>query len=367
MADRLRKYRSMRDPGRTPEPVPSPGEPDAPGDGRIFVIQQHHARRLHWDFRLERDGVLISWAIPRGIPRDPGRDHLAVHTEDHPMSYADFAGEIPAGEYGAGTVLIHDRGTYTTEKWRDDEVMVVLHGERTSGRYVLFRTRDDDWMIHRMDPPDPNWQPLPELLPPMRATRGRLPDDRSGWGYEMRWDGVRAIGYVSGGRLRLLAGDGADATARFPDLRGLAEDLAPAECVVDGEIVGFDSGRVSPGPARERLAVTDPGRARRLAQRQPVSYLLYDLLHLDGSATVALPYRERRALLEDLDIAGDRWLVPPWFPDGDAALRAAREQRLPGVVAKRLDAPYRPGARSPDWLAVPATSRRTARRGTPAT
>ncbi len=363
MADRLRKYRSMRDPARTPEPVPAADRTKDQGDGRIFVIQQHHARRLHWDFRLERDGVLVSWAIPRGIPRDPARDHLAVHTEDHPMEYANFAGEIPAGEYGGGKVLIHDHGTYTTEKWLDDEVMVVLHGERTSGRYVLFRTRGDDWMIHRMDPPDPTWQPLPERLPPMWPARGRLPEERSGWGYEMRWDGVRAIGYVSGGRLRLLDGDDVDVTARFPELRGLAEDLAPAECVVDGEIVGFDAGRVSATPARERYAVTEPARARRLAQRLPTSYLLYDLLHLDGSATVALPYQQRRELLEGLDIAGDHWLVPPWFPDGDAALQAAREQGLPGVVAKRLAAPYQPGKRSRDWLAVTVTRRTGHRSG----
>ncbi|HEX6077519.1 MAG TPA: DNA polymerase ligase N-terminal domain-containing protein [Micromonosporaceae bacterium] len=359
MADRLRKYRSMRDPGHTPEPVPEPGGDQTPGDGRIFVIQQHHARRLHWDFRLERDGVLVSWAIPRGVPRDPGRDHLAVHTEDHPMEYAEFAGEIPAGEYGAGKVLLHDRGRYTTEKWLDDEVMVVLHGERTSGRYVLFRTRGDDWMIHRMDPPDPGWQPLPDLVRPMWPTRGRLPADPSGWGFEMRWDGLRAVGYVSGGRLRLLDGDDVDVTARYPDLRGLAEDLAPAECVVDGEIVGFTGGRIDPQPAHDRHQVTDPGRARRVAEREPVSYLIYDLLHLDGSATVDLTYRQRRSRLEDLDIAGDRWLVPPHFPGtGDAALRTAREQGLPGVVGKRLDSPYRSGRRGRDWLSITAVRSR---------
>jgi bifunctional non-homologous end joining protein LigD len=114
---------------------------------------------------------------------------------------------------------------------------------------------------------------------------------------------------------------------------------------------------VSPAPAQDRLTVTDPGRARRLAQRRPVSYLLYDLLHLDGSATVALPYQERRDLLEGLDIAGDHWLVPPWFPDGDAALQAALEQGLPGVVAKRLASPYQPGRRSHDWLTVTAPRR----------
>src|SRR6266516_824298 len=147
MADRLTEYRRKRDPGRTPEPVPEHPPEAAPataeaaptrgrrqGHGDTYVIQQHHARRLHWDLRLERDGVLVSWALPRGLPRDPARNHLAVHTEDHPMEYADFAGEIPAGEYGAGRMVIYDRGRYSTEKWRSDEVIVVLHGDRSAGR-----------------------------------------------------------------------------------------------------------------------------------------------------------------------------------------------------------------------------------------
>src|SRR5439155_25598504 len=123
MGDRLTEYRRKRDPGRTPEPVPE--QAPEPKHGDIYVIQQHHARRLHWDLRLERDGVLVSWALPRGLPRDPARNHLAVRTEDHPMEYADFAGDIPAGEYGAGRMVIYDKGRYSTQKWRDDEVIVV--------------------------------------------------------------------------------------------------------------------------------------------------------------------------------------------------------------------------------------------------
>jgi len=139
MPDRLDEYRRKRDAARTPEPVPA-GKP-AKGRDNAFVVQQHHATSLHWDLRLERDGVLVSWAVPRGLPRDPKRNHLAVHTEDHPMEYLDFHGEIPAGEYGGGRMTVYDRGTYETQKWRDNEVIVVLHGERVSGRYVLFRGR----------------------------------------------------------------------------------------------------------------------------------------------------------------------------------------------------------------------------------
>ena len=127
MADRLRTYRRKRDFEATPEPGGAAGEA---GEAARFVVHEHHARRLHWDLRLERGGVLVSWAVPKGIPTTPDRDHLAVHVEDHPLDYIDFAGEIPEGQYGAGEVKIWDSGTYETEKWSDREVMVILHGKR---------------------------------------------------------------------------------------------------------------------------------------------------------------------------------------------------------------------------------------------
>src|SRR6266702_1270959 len=331
MADRLTEYRRKRDARRTPEPVPQ--RRPAPGQGDLFVIQQHHARRLHWDLRLERDGVLVSWAIPRGLPRDPARNHLAVHTEDHPMEYADFHGEIPAGEYGAGRMTFYDRGTYTTEKWRDDEVIVVLDGERVSGRYVLFQTRGKDWMIHRMDPPPPGWSPMPEVVAPMEPTgAAKLPPDDDAWGYELWWPGERAIAYVEGGQLR-LTGDG---TEGYPMLRGLAEALAPTECILDGVIVAFDTaGRVRPpGPTDHH-------------------YLVVDLLWLDGLSTMDLPYERRRELLAELAIAGPRWQTPPHFAGGgEFALAASADQDAPGVLAKRLDSPYLSGRRTRRWLRV---------------
>src|ERR671928_1575430 len=138
MPDRLESYRAKRDFGNTPEPGAASAQ--APAGDHRFVVQEHHARSLHWDLRLERDGVLVSWAVPKGIPADPERNNLAVRTEDHPLEYLEFQGQIPEGQYGAGTMRIWDRGTYETHKFRDDEVMVTLHGERARGRYVLFRT-----------------------------------------------------------------------------------------------------------------------------------------------------------------------------------------------------------------------------------
>src|SRR3954470_223075 len=199
MARNLDSYRRKRDFSATAEPS---GESARAHDERTsrFVVQEHHARSLHWDLRLEHDGTLASWAVPKGIPMDPATNHLAVRTEDHPLEYLEFHGEIPKGQYGAGTMTIWDRGTFEVEKWRDREVMGVFHGERMRGRYVLFRTRGDDWMIHRMDPPvDPAAEPLPERVEPMLAKlQTTLPRDEDDWGFEIKWDGVRAIAFVEG-------------------------------------------------------------------------------------------------------------------------------------------------------------------------
>jgi bifunctional non-homologous end joining protein LigD len=358
MTDRLDEYRRKRDATRTPEPVPT-GRP-APSAGGRFVIQQHHARSLHWDVRLERDGVLVSFAVPRGLPRDRNRNNLAKHTEDHPLEYLDFAGEIPAGEYGGGQMRIHDRGTYETDKWRDDEISVTFHGDVTSGRYVFFRTdgRDQpegkDWMVRRMDPPEPGWEPMPESVEPMLATpAAALPADDPEWGYEMAWSGRRTIAYVSGGRVRLVT-DSADVTSWYPEIRPLGDALAPTEAVLDGEIVAFDGTAVSATLLERRSAPRDAAAARRAAERTPVQFLAYDLLWLEGHGTERLVgYAERRELLDGLSIAGDNWQTPPYFPGGgEFALEAAAAQGLSGVVAKRLDSPYLPGGRSRLWRSI---------------
>jgi bifunctional non-homologous end joining protein LigD len=350
MPDRLDEYRRRRNPARTPEPVP-PAAPQETARQR-FVIQQHHARSLHWDVRLERDGVLVSFAVPRGLPRDQGRNNLAKHTEDHPLEYLDFAGEIPAGEYGGGRMTIFDQGTYETGKWRSDEISVIFHGERTKGRYVFFQTGGADWMVRRMDPPEPGREPMPEDLRPMLATRGSaLPADDADWGYEMRWAGQRCLSYVSGGRVRLAGPGGEELTSMFPEVRALGPALAPVEAVFDGEIVAFDGARPDPGRLARRAGSKNPKRA---AERDPVQFLLYDLLWLDGhSTTELLRYAERRELLDGLALSGEHWQTPPFFAGGGPfALDAARSQGLSGVVAKRLDSPYLPGRSSRLWREI---------------
>ncbi len=354
----LDAYRRKRDPARTPEPM-EPDKTDGTGgadgaDGGVFVVQEHHARAVHWDFRLERGGVLVSWAVPKGIPDDPDRNHLAVHTEDHPLAYASFAGEIPRGEYGAGTVTIWDGGRYELVKWEPGEVKVVLHGRRLSGGYVLFRTGGDNWMIHRERVVQPAW------VRPMLATGGELPGGEGGWAYEMKWDGVRASAYIAGGRLlRLASRTGRDITATYPELHGLGAAAGSRQLVLDGEIVAFDGGRPSFEALQQRMHVASAAHAARLAAQVPVVYLVFDLLHADGRPLLELPYRQRRELLDGLGLAGRFWQTPPAFTGAAGAdvLAAAGAQGLEGVVAKRLDAPYRPGARSADWRKVKNTHR----------
>ncbi|GIE95746.1 DNA polymerase ligase N-terminal domain-containing protein [Paractinoplanes rishiriensis] len=356
MTDRLGEYRRKRDPKRTPEPIPAahPGETER----NRFVIQQHHARSLHWDVRLERDGVLVSFAVPRGLPRDQGRNNLAKHTEDHPLEYLDFAGEIPAGEYGGGRMMIFDRGTYETEKWRDDEIAVVFHGERATGRYIFFQTGGADWMVRRMDPPEPGWESMPEVVPPMLpGESSRLPADDDNWGFEMAWGGRRISAYVSGGRVRLMEADAGDVTSWYPEVRALGPALAPVEAVLDGEILAFDGTRPDPDLLARRKAPKDSGAARRAAERTPVQFLAYDLLWLEGHSTVErIGYAERRELLDGLAISGEHWQTPPYFAGGGAfAVDAARAQGLSAVVAKRLTSPYRPGRHSRLWRTIPVT------------
>src|SRR5438270_3315544 len=337
--DKLHTYRAKRDFKKTQEPA---GQAAGTPEQARFVVQEHHATRLHWDLRLEHDGVLASWAIPNGIPADPSDNRLAVHTEDHPLEYLDFHGEIPAGEYGAGTMTIWDQGTFETHLWEDKKVEITFHGERLSGRYGLFpigqRGHDGsekDWMIHRMDPPvDSGREPMPERILPMLAGAGEMPDQEEKWSFEVKWDGVRAIAYIKPGRLRLESRNLNEITDAYPEVRGILRDLGMREAVFDGEIVAFgDDGRPSFERLQRRMHVTSPSAIRRLSSSTPVVYAIFDLLYLDGHSLMDLPYRERRERLEKLELGGPAWRVPSAHRDaGKRLLEATGAQGLEGIV-----------------------------------
>ena len=357
----LDAYHSKRDFAHTTEP---PGEgAGAAGRESRFVIHEHNATRLHWDLRLERDGVLVSWALPRGLPLEPKVNLIAPHTEDHPLEYLEFAGEIPSGNYGAGTMSIWDHGTYETLKWEPRKVEIALHGEQIDARYALFAIgqEDDpkDWMIHRMDPAsDVTAEPMPEHLSPMLSRLGGLPREDAGWAYEVKWDGVRAIAYSEPGRLRLEARSLSDITERYPELARLGRALGSHRAVLDGEIVNFDeTGRPSFEALQQRINSSPPA-ARRLAGSVPVTYVIFDLLWLDGHSLLELPYRDRRERLAALALEGERWRTPgQLLGSGRDVLEASRVGGLEGIVAKRLDSRYRPGQREGSWLKIKNTAR----------
>jgi bifunctional non-homologous end joining protein LigD len=358
-AGELSEYERKRDFGATPEPAPkrSRRKSTAPR----FVVQEHSARRLHWDLRLEHEGVAASWAIPNGIPDDPSQNRKAVHTEDHPLEYLEFEGEIPKGEYGAGTMRIWDQGTYELEKWEAEKVMVRFEGERVRGRYALFRAGKDekDWMIHRIDPPAEARDPFPAQVVPMLAKLAPLPASDEGWAAEVKWDGVRAIAYCRPGRLELQTRNLNVVTVQYPEVRRLSRQLGARDAVLDGELVAFDEGgRPSFERLQQRIHQTDASVVRRRMKSHPVTYVLFDLLHLDGHDLTAEPYARRRELLEGLGLEGESWQTPG-YSVGHAAelLAASAEQRLEGIVLKRLDSRYAPGKRSGAWLKVKTVGR----------
>ncbi len=372
----LASYRAKRSRENTPEPVPETAAGDTtsvPGEG-IFVVQEHHARRLHFDLRLEHGGVLESWAVPKGIPDSPSRNHLAVMTEPHPLSYATFSGEIPKGEYGAGTMTIWDRGRYRAEKWRDDEIIFTLHsdddGPIGTGRFALIRTEGEgeksSWLLHRMkdsgsasepaSAPTMADAPIPDgVMLATHATPALAEDAANRWSpwVEFKWDGVRARGSWDGTRLTLRARSGTDITARYPELTAQDPGFGTERLEVDGEIVALDaSGRPDFERLQRRMHLTVPGEIEREAQRVPVAYFLFDAL-VDGDENLSgLPLRTRREHLEArTEHVRSPFITPPLGDDVRDALAAAEELRLEGVVVKDPKSRYREG-RSDQWLKV---------------
>jgi DNA ligase D-like protein (predicted ligase)/DNA ligase D-like protein (predicted polymerase)/DNA ligase D-like protein (predicted 3'-phosphoesterase) len=344
LPDKLSTYRGMRDAKKTPEPVPA--TKPAVGQNNTFVIQEHHARRLHYDFRLERDGVLVSWAVPKNLPETSSVNHLAVHTEDHPLDYATFEGDIPKGEYGGGKVIVWDAGTYEAEKFRDNapdgpakggEVIVTLRGARISGRYALIQTGGKNWLAHRTKEQP---EPTSADLAPMLATHGSVAKFTAAqWAFEGKWDGYRLIFDADHGRVSLHTRSGRDVTGEYPQLASVAADLTEHHVLLDGEVVALDES-----------GVPSFGEMQNRARSTRVEFWAFDLLALDGRSLLKAKYRDRRRLLETL-AEGTSLIVPEQLPgNGGEALEYSRAQRWEGVVAKKWDSTYQPGRRSASWI-----------------
>ncbi|MEW9871272.1 ATP-dependent DNA ligase [Arthrobacter sp. HS15c] len=389
---RLEKYRSMRDPDATPEPFTG-----AEGNGDTFVIQEHHASRLHFDFRLEHDGVLVSWALPKGVPDSGGKNHLAVQTEDHPLDYATFEGTIPKGQYGAGEVTIWDHGTYELEKWINGrEVIATLTGSEGGGlggtrKFALINTgrgqgRDSDgqWLIHLMDKdhhtfhprkapadddgpgngaegneneqePGPASEAAIEDLRPMMATAGTAADlHGSDWKYELKWDGVRAVIVADEEKVRIFSRNGNDVTATYPELTDRT-CWPDRPFVADGEIFAVGpSGKPDFGVLQGRMKLTRPADVTKARAAIPVRLMLFDLLSDGGKDLRRLPFGKRRQRLEEFHqpSACPVELSPVLDDRIDHILESARELGLEGVMAKRTDSRYVSGQRTRTWIKI---------------
>jgi bifunctional non-homologous end joining protein LigD len=394
-APRLKEYEKKRRFDVTPEPAPGKGaRPEAgPKGAPIFMVHKHAARALHYDLRLEMDGALASWAIPKGPSYDPAVKRLAVQTEDHPLEYGAFEGRIPEGEYGAGDSLIWDRGWYETDPPNQQSAMrkkghlaIILHGEKLRGRWHLVRTGSrrsapgpkSAWLFfkakdeladpsydvvaarpesvqsgrriargpeRKVDPPGLRL-PSPDALvrqvfPPMLATLVKaLPNPLSDWSCELKYDGFRVIsGLVSGGRVAMLSRNDLDLSGRFPTVLRALQGLVVREAVLDGEVAALDSKGVP------RFQLLQDGQA-------PVVYFVFDLLWLDGEDLRPRPLSERRELLQSLlSNAPPDIQLSVQIPDPVAFLKTAARKGFEGVVAKRVGSTYQ-GRRSRDWLKV---------------
>jgi bifunctional non-homologous end joining protein LigD len=340
---KLAEYKRKRNPKATPEPFGGSRRGKEP----IFVVQRHDARRLHYDFRLERDGALASWAVPKGVPLEPGQQHLAVHVEDHPLEYATFAGEIPKGQYGAGTVEIWDSGTYElVEEKPDGGLTVRLRGKRLEGTYALVPAHlsgdEKNWLIVRKRDDAAPAARAPRRYPPMLATlASEVP--KGDWIYEIKWDGYRIVATVAGGEPALRSRKDQDYTQRFENVaKELVKALKTPDCVVDGEVCALDE------EGRPSFSAMQQGK-----RGTPVVFYVFDLLEVEGEQVVDLPIEERRARLEKLlDKRNKTVRFSESFDDGEALLEAADTQGLEGIMAKRVGSRYLPGRRSRDWLKI---------------
>lgn len=397
---RLGKYRSMRDPKETPEPFAG-----IPAGGNSFVIQEHHASRLHWDLRLEHEGVLVSWALPKGVPESGDKNHLAVQTEDHPMDYLTFHGTIPKGQYGAGEMTIWDTGTYELHKWINGrEVIVTLAGSEGGGlggtrKVALIHTgrgtgkdAENQWLIHLMDQeqhggrrrqaapsssskaasqvdgegdtgpvakqagsarPAPGTSADPLEYRPMMATSG-TPADLQGsrWQYELKWDGVRALVLADRVGVRIFSRNGNDVTRTYPEFTDRA-CWPPQPFVADGEIIAVGpGGKPDFGLLQGRMKLTRAADVAKARTAIPLQLMLFDLLFDDGTDLRRLPLSQRRHRLEQFFSPSDCPVDLSMVLDEpvDLLLASAQELGLEGVMAKRTDSRYASGQRTRTWI-----------------
>jgi bifunctional non-homologous end joining protein LigD len=371
----LVRYREKRKFGETPEP---PADDSASQGGRLFCIQRHDARRLHYDLRLEIDGAMASWAVPQGPSLDPAVKRLAVKVEDHPISYARFEGVIPEGNYGAGTVLVWDLGTWSpltdvpiAKQMERGDLKFTLHGQKLNGQFGLVRmksrSKNEEWLlIKKKDGTESKeWriedypqsvlarEPFPEVIRPMLAQSMKEPPTGSGWMFEIKWDGVRAVAHVANGVLVLRSRKGDDITAQYPELAELPKHLKAISAVLDGEIFVPDAeGRPRFELIQPRIMARGKSAIARMAEKDPARFVAFDLLYRDGRDLRDQPLRARKKELSAIVQPYELLQVSQDFEgSGKELLKAAQAQGLEGIMAKRAESRY-VSSRTDDWRKI---------------
>ncbi len=407
----LKEYERKRSFDKTPEPKPAT---PAESRGNYFCVQRHDATRLHYDFRLEVDGTLKSWAVPKGPSLEPLSKALAVHVEDHPIGYGGFEGNIPKGEYGGGSVMLWDRGTYellgdgvpASAQIERGDLKFRLHGEKLRGEFALVlmrgRGKGNEWLLIKKKDTEarPGWNiedyahsvltgrsqqeiaenlpavtsqaagleriaelkdavksPMPRSVSPMLATIANKPPAGDQWLYEVKWDGVRALCFVENSQLCIYTRNQKRCEQQYPELSVLPRFLKASTAVLDGEIaVVDDKGKSSFSLIQPRISVGDPNTIAHLARSTPVTLFLFDLLYLDGYDLRGVALEERKRLLAEIATPTERIRLSDHFTiSGDAMLEAARQLGLEGILAKRMGSKYE-GRRSPQWLKIKVVS-----------
>lgn len=345
--EQLEAYTKKRDFTKTPEPAGA--TPDAVGSK--FVVHRHHASRLHYDLRLEKDGVLKSWAVPKGLPPYPGVKRLAVQTEDHPLEYLTFDGAIPKGQYGAGDMWIYALGKYQITKDKKDGFYFRLNSKEVNGEYRIHKMKEKEWLLERVDQPQVDF--LHQDIEPMLADQDAVVPKGEGYLYEIKWDGIRALITLEDGHIKIKTRNQRDVTAQFPELQIGEKAFRATNALFDAEIVCLDpAGKPIFKRVINRLMSTGETNIQKLTKSNPAFCYIFDCLYLDGRALVNEPLIRRKEWLADTIRPETPYRVSEHVDDGPSLLEAAREHNLEGIMAKRADSKYMPGRRTDLWLKV---------------
>ena len=345
--EQLEGYSKKRSFDKTPEPRGA----EIVGEGHAFVVHRHHASRLHYDLRLERNGVLKSWAVPKGLPPRPGIKRLAVSVEDHPLDYINFEGAIPKGEYGGGMMWKFAQGRYQTTKEKEDGFYFRLQSREVNAEYRVHRTKENQWLLERVDSPQIDW--LRDRIEPMLARPANKPPVSNDYLYEVKWDGIRALISLDEGAVTIRGRNGLDLTKQFPELMIPEQAFRATSALFDGEIVCLEAdGKPNFATVIHRMQQRSEGAVERAKARHPAVCYVFDCLYLDGRPIVNEPLTRRREWLLDAVRKETTYRVSEAVDEGGTFFEAVEQMGLEGVMAKLRNSTYLPGKRSDSWLKI---------------